>query len=80
MRLASSSGGPHGEVFRRGVGLGSRLREVLGQAVKGVVEKSIMSQGRVFPGGAHVTPLVVSGEEKEERVEAARHLSGETLT
>lgn len=34
------------------------------------MEKSVLSQGRIFPGGVEISPLV-SGEEKEERAMAA---------
>ena len=49
------------------VGLGERLRGALEQAATGIVEKSVISQGRVFPGRVEVPPAVLSEEEKEKR-------------
>ena len=75
IRLASALGGPHAALVRGGPGrsgLGGRLRERLGSAaaVRATIERSATGQGRTFPGLV-VVPPVLTGEEKERRLELA---------
>ena len=72
VRLASASDGPRAEIVHGKTGIGRRIREALGQAGTAVakVEKSTVSQGRVFPGTVR-TPPVLRGEEKDRMVEDA---------
>ena len=61
-------------MIRTGTRIGGRLQEALRPAATGTVERSTLSQGRVFPRVVCI-PLAVSAGEKEDqreqRVEAA---------
>ena len=70
IRLASATDGPHAVVIHGRTGLGKRLRGTLGQATTARVERSVISQGRVFPGSIEIPPAL-RGEEKGSRMEAA---------
>lgn len=70
VRLASATDGPQTRVIQATTGLGKRLRESLGPAASARVERSVISQGRVFPGLVEVPP-VCKTEDRDSMTKAA---------
>lgn len=70
-KLASVQSGPHSNIVRGQTTGGKRPGRALGPIadIEGV-EKSVLGQGRTFPG-VYIPPLVLKGkeEEKERRIE-----------
>ena len=72
IRLASAPSGPHAGLLGARIGLRVRLRESLGQAssASATVERSVIGQGRAFPGVVAIPPPGTRTN-REERIGTA---------